>query len=348
MVEKSFYWDGTTVGDALVLAPYSVNEFHGIWNKQFSRANNQGVFQDILNELEVTTIGTTSVSVSTGHALVVGWFYESDASEAVPIPTPVTNPRIDRIVVRKSQATQTVRITRVAGTEAASPSPPALSQDEALNWDIPLAQARIETTGVITVTDEREFIISPLVPYGNKILIERIEAGAGDIFDFTFDNITQIYQHLLITGLVRHTNSDVITFVETITAQLNDDSSTNYNFQLLRGRDAADAAAAVISQSDAVVGVVPNSGSQVGLAGNFSVFIPNYTDTNLYKTISAEMLYWLINADPSGALHQLLMATTIWEDVSAIEKIEIRARSLVSSEAFPFAEGSAISLYGLR
>lgn len=113
-----------------------------------------GVFRGELNMLAVT--GTVSpVSIATGRALIDGTWYENDAAVTVAIPTPSVSTRIDRIVLRKSWAAQTVRITRIAGTEGAAA--PAMTQTPGVTWDFPLAQAAITTGGVITVTDDRRF-----------------------------------------------------------------------------------------------------------------------------------------------------------------------------------------------
>ncbi len=124
----------------------------------------EGVLYGIGNNLAVTG-AASPVAVNTGSALVYGIWYENDASANVTIPTPASNPRIDRVVLRASWAAQTVRITRIAGTEAASPTAPALTQVANTTWDIPLYQVRITTGGVITLTDERTYIKHPGV-YG--------------------------------------------------------------------------------------------------------------------------------------------------------------------------------------
>ena len=124
----------------------------------------EGVLYGIGNNLAVTG-AASPVAVNTGSALVYGIWYENDASANVTIPTPASNPRIDRVVLRASWSAQTVRITRIAGTEAASPTAPALTQTANTTWDIPLYQVRITTGGAITLTDERAYVKHPGV-YG--------------------------------------------------------------------------------------------------------------------------------------------------------------------------------------
>lgn len=123
----------------------------------------EGVLYGIGNNLAVS--GTSSpVAVNTGSALVYGIWYENDASVNVTIPTPSSATRIDRIVLRASWSAQTVRITRIAGTEG-SGSAPAMTQTANTTWDIPLANVSITTGGVCTVTDQRTYVKHPGV-YG--------------------------------------------------------------------------------------------------------------------------------------------------------------------------------------
>jgi hypothetical protein len=104
------------------------------------------------------------VAVNTGAALVYGFYYFNDASVNVNIPTPASATRIDRIVLRASWSAQTVRITRIAGSEG-SGSAPAMTQTANTTWDIPLANVSITTGGVIAVTDQRTYVKHPGV-YG--------------------------------------------------------------------------------------------------------------------------------------------------------------------------------------
>lgn len=157
--ETSAPWDGVSVGDATI-APFDAgSEWASYW-RSLSTAdavptNLGGVIAGALNELAVS--GTaTPVSVASGRALAYGTRYESSAIVTVAIPTPGAATRIDRIVLRKDWAAQTVRITRIAGAEGGGA--PSLVQIAGTTWDTPLAQASITTGAVITVTDQRQFL----------------------------------------------------------------------------------------------------------------------------------------------------------------------------------------------
>lgn len=156
MTESSILWENNGTGDG-VSGGYSQAKLVEWMRALFTKsANRGGVSPDYLNTLAVT--GTSSpVAVASGAALVYGFMYFSDASVNVTVGTPVSSTRIDRVVLRADWTAQTVRITRIAGSEG-SGSPPALSQNAGTTWDVPLAQVSITTGGVITVTDEREWL----------------------------------------------------------------------------------------------------------------------------------------------------------------------------------------------
>lgn len=101
-----------------------------------------------------------SVTVDTGSAIVQGYAY---FNEDAPLSLPVTAahaslPRIDRVVLRLDLTLSARDISAVvlAGTPAASPSPPALTRTENV-WELSLAQLRIPANAVTiqAVADER-------------------------------------------------------------------------------------------------------------------------------------------------------------------------------------------------
>lgn len=159
MTERSRFWDGLTTGDATD-APYDASTKYAAVQSSLAHAagmtNQGGVFPNQLNKLAPTAAGgnASPVLVDTGRALVHGQWYENDASISTAIPTPGGATRIDRLVLRKSWASETVRLTLIAGVEGGSE--PALTQSLGVTWDIPICSISITTGGVITLTDERE------------------------------------------------------------------------------------------------------------------------------------------------------------------------------------------------
>lgn len=165
MTQRSRPWDGTVTGDASE-APYdAATEWSKVWASISGAAgvatNVSGVFRNELNQL-ATTGATSPVSTDTGRSMTWGAWYENDVAIATVIPTPAASTRIDRIVLRKSWASQTVRLTRLIGVEGGGA--PALTQVAGTTWDQPLYQVSITTGGAITLTDEREMIGGAALP----------------------------------------------------------------------------------------------------------------------------------------------------------------------------------------
>lgn len=159
MTERSRPWDGTTTGDATD-APYdAATEWARMFRACLPRGeqspNKGGVVMGAagLGGYAASSPGANTVRISTGVGWVQGTWHESDANVDIAIPSPSVSTRIDRIALRKSWASQTVRLVRSAGVEGGGV--PALTQVFGTTWDVPLWQASITTGGVITYTDER-------------------------------------------------------------------------------------------------------------------------------------------------------------------------------------------------
>lgn len=176
MTEKSFFWNGTSLGDAATWTPaqgyHMANvEYESPWVDIMMRAilngtGNRGVLLGWLNELEVTGVASP-ISVNTGAAIIYGLYYENDAALNVTVDTPTSDIRVDRLVIRRDWTAQTARVTLLEGVEGAGAAP-AMTQSSAPDgsgvYDIPLATLEITTGGVITVTDAREFCEFSLEP----------------------------------------------------------------------------------------------------------------------------------------------------------------------------------------
>jgi len=159
MAESSFWWTTSdpAVGDGLV--SYTQVHLGSVARVLAACSGFEGVAPGYLNELACTANGANTVAVNTGGAAVDGKAYANSASVDVNIPSAsgAGNTRIDRIVARADWTAQTVRITRIAGTDAASPSAPAITQTSGTTYDISLCTVLVDTGGTVTVTDARTF-----------------------------------------------------------------------------------------------------------------------------------------------------------------------------------------------
>jgi hypothetical protein len=92
--------------------------------------------------------GTRVVKIrNTRYALVRGSLYDSGASDiSITLDANSSgNPRIDMIVLRLDRSGYTVTETKITGTAAASPSPPALTYNTGATgfWDFPVAEVAV-------------------------------------------------------------------------------------------------------------------------------------------------------------------------------------------------------------
>ena len=120
------------------------------------------------NNLKVIADSTgmnVKVQVSGGNsqAIVRGHMYNSTAQETLSIGAANTNPRIDTIVLTLDPSINSIVLAVVAGTAAASPSAPTLTQTDTATYQFPLANvlvaANATTIDAGAVTDRREFVV---------------------------------------------------------------------------------------------------------------------------------------------------------------------------------------------
>lgn len=164
MTEVSRPWEGTVTGDA---GPYSDHQWTDLFLTFLAALTaRQGVFQDQLNELDITSVAATPVSVQSGRAMVNGIWYETDAAETLAIANATGgNVKVDRIVAQADYTAQTVRLVVIPGANvAANPVPTALVQTgpPAGLWELPLWQIHVTDAGVLTFfADDRVWLGLP-------------------------------------------------------------------------------------------------------------------------------------------------------------------------------------------
>lgn len=122
-------------------------------------------------ELKVSAGTGLQVSVALGQAMVRGHYYISTAAELLTISTAnATNPRIDTVVLRLDPVANSIVLAVVAGTAAASPVAPTLTQTDAGTYEFPLANVAVAAgAGTVgTITDRRVFMGKRLQSVGTS------------------------------------------------------------------------------------------------------------------------------------------------------------------------------------
>lgn len=185
MTEKSLFWSGLGVGDALH-APYGEEEWTEAWGTLFGSGYNKkvghGVVRNYLFELLAVATSGSAVSVGPGAALVYGQFYSSDGFGVFPCEIPTTATRFDRIVLRRSWTgtSSSTEMTHLVGTEGAG-VPPALQRVPGDTWDVAICSMSVTTGGWVEVTDERKF--APYWTRTSQVLVSACGVASGGTID---------------------------------------------------------------------------------------------------------------------------------------------------------------------
>ena len=103
-----------------------------------------------------------SVKVAVGFAIVRGHAFNSDAIETLTIGASSTNPRRDLVILKLDPSTNSVSLAIKAGTAAASPTDPTLTQTEEGIYELPIARVTVPANAVTIsasdVADLRTFL----------------------------------------------------------------------------------------------------------------------------------------------------------------------------------------------
>lgn len=196
MAETSYFWDGTAIGDA-TLAPYdAATEFADVIRLLTGMSNSvskSGIVNRELNELTASISGA-NILIDTGAAIVYGSVYKNSAIVTIPIPTPVTATRWDRIVLRKDWTLQTVRLVRTIGPEGGVPLP--LVQTPGVIWEMPLINVLCTTGGVITFNVESWWLEDAIAP-PNILIYRNLALSVPDGgYNIEWDSVWQGYAGL--------------------------------------------------------------------------------------------------------------------------------------------------------
>jgi hypothetical protein len=133
---------------------------------QWARNIGEGIISGATLELEPFADSSgMQVKVKSGQALIRGHYYDNTAEETLAIATAnVSNPRIDRVVLRLDPTANSVVLAVLTGTPASSPVAPDVTQTDGGVYEISLALVDVPAAAVLiipaNVTDTRA-IFSP-------------------------------------------------------------------------------------------------------------------------------------------------------------------------------------------
>lgn len=165
MAEYSWLWGGTATGDAALPAPlgapYSDDMFTDLLALLFSYdRTKQGVvssaYSGYSGQLACTNPAGLTIRFATGVALVDGKVYVNSANLDFTIVQPGSGSNYYLFSARKDFSAQTVRMVMSAPSTVTYPNP---VQTDGVTWDLPLAQVKVTSGGVVTITDARGWVL---------------------------------------------------------------------------------------------------------------------------------------------------------------------------------------------
>lgn len=328
--EFSYFWDGTTQGDAL-LSPHSSDVFANLWAILMqSNTSSQGVIEtdhsSFFSQLIVTNPAGNNIRVANGAALVNGRVYTNTANIDNTIETPSLGTRIDRVILRTTFASQIIRIAIISGKSGAGT--PTIQQNADV-WEIPLALVSITIGGVITITDERVFAKTQLrsaVPEAYTVLGAFTSTGIELVAEFT--DISQEFKDLLIIGMCRHIDNTGVggeTEWATLGVRFNNDNEIIYNSAAEFNRIATGGAQTL--NIEGLFNQTFSNGFYIATddapANHFSpvvIQISDYSDTDFFKTLLIESSVWGGAAGRPSAYHNV---NTVYRKITGISNIEL-------------------------
>jgi hypothetical protein len=288
MAEKSYWWTTGGAGDGA--STYTRDDLAAVARILAACANYQGVAPGYLNQLSGSVPSANTVRINTGGAVVDGKPYYNNSTVDITIPSAVGtgNTRIDRIVLRADWTAQTVRIYRIAGTDAASPNAPAITQTSGSVYDIKLYQALVNTSGTVTLTDERDMAV-PQVDASTVIIDsnKKLAVGAIGISNISDNAITNAKMRdsaaTSVIGRASGSSGDPADIAATADGQVLKRASGALTFAAIDASDLADGIISTTKIADSAVSSAKIGTGAVGstqLADN-SVTTSKIADSNV-------------------------------------------------------------------
>lgn len=180
----------------------SINTSEAQYSQLFKRLQSTGVSGTPAGtELKVYADSSgMAVKVPAGFAVIRGHAYNSDAEETLTIGAASSSPRNDLICLKLDPTANSITLIVKAGTPAATPSDPSLTQTEEGVYEFPIARVVVPANAVTisagNVTDIRQFIgtqvrvwtsatrpNSPVIPtVGWNTTTQALEVFNGSVF----------------------------------------------------------------------------------------------------------------------------------------------------------------------
>lgn len=340
MTQRSWFWGGTSIGDAALPvpygAPYSDDMFTDVFAMMFTQdRTTEGVLQSshplYSGLLAVSNPGGDTIRVASGLALVDGKLFGNDANLDL---THTGGDGTFSVVLRKDFAAQTVR---------AAIRSQGVTQTDGTLWEIKLADFT-RAAGVYTLTDLREnahfggAVNRLMLDYQPGIeLIERKVAGIGGVASMDFIAIPSTYETLLFIIEGRTDASELA--ADSLYITLNNDEGANYDYSDWYITPVQDVKLHSTGQNNIkCTTILPTGDTAANIPGGVEVRIAGYARTVFYKTVHAHGAFQGtgLNGDFTS------ITDGVWRSTAAVNRVTLKPNFTSK-----FVAGSVVSLYGL-
>lgn len=327
MTQRSRFWNGLATGDATE-APYDADtEFADVLAALAGTGGltNQGAVVRTGGRLGIGQLAVTGavspVSIDKGEALITGTWFSNDAAVTQAITTPAVSTRYDLIGLQKSWVSQTVRIFYRAGTEG-NDEAAALAlavQNFGTTWEMPLAAIRINTSGDITIYDNRQFTPTDGVLYEDTV----VASVASIDIPISTPFLAGLGYNSLELILRARTNGTPAAF-DDVHLRFNADSGLNYDYSVISG-DSGSAGVVSIGLSQGVdsvrLGYVANAVHGAGVYGTTRVLLSHVLSATALKGVLSTS--GVVDTDASGTRHGTSIINGMWESLAALTSINL-------------------------
>lgn len=233
MAETSLPWGGQVTGDC---GPYDEQEWAQMMRDILSLDSKiHGVLNSYGSQLAPSQPSGTTVRIASGAAMVDGTFYRNTAN----IDFNVSAIGYYMIVLRKSWATQTVRLVMLGPNPSTVPT---LTRSAGVTWEIPICQVQNSASWGVTPTDVRAFTATEfpsIVRFDSAVPYNWMPPGEGASVQFyppkrpysilasyasTFTGISKISDYLIQIN----TNGVAFAYPPVVFTQIVNQSETTY------------------------------------------------------------------------------------------------------------------------
>lgn len=343
MAEKSWYWGGTSVGDAALAAPdgapYTDDRYSDNWAALFTYDRQlEGVVRsnNVVGNLAVSAPGGNVIRLAPGYALVDGKLYENSANIDQALADGLYT-----VVIRKVWATQTVRAV-LDRAQAAS-----VTWIDGDTWELPLADVTVIGGLITTLKDRRKFLP---ISGGGMVLLDMqycYTFATGDLINFS--SIPQApFRALKIIGSAKVTSTGFGLVSESGMLTFNGDANVNHyrccSFQL--DPYIADPYMYIVNyevgdRAGLLAGSFPDGGEAFTYWGTTEINIFNYSSATKHKNVIADA-----SMNSSAGFYR----EHIWGNyahTAAITSISLASSTNFTSGNYNFVQHSWFALYGV-